>query len=154
VLLDAGAQASERAIAAALGHRELAAVQALLDRGHPETAPIAAAMGRTERLAELLRAAAADERQAALGMAVINGRIDAAQMALDAGADPSGFLPVHAHSTPLHQAALAENLKLIDLLVSRGARTDVRDGLWDGTPLDWATHQGKVKAKAFLENWS
>jgi hypothetical protein len=27
------------------------------------------------------------------------------------------------------------------LLLARGAPTDVRDRLWNGTPLDWATHE-------------
>ena len=95
------------------------------------TAPIAAALGRTDRLAELLRSASADDVQNALGMAVINGQTDAARLALDAGADPNRFLPVHTHSLPLHQAALDENLELMELLVAHGARTDIADKLWN-----------------------
>ncbi len=105
LLLDAGGVASPHSILVTLAHRELASVQALLDAGHPLTAPIAAAMGRVDRLPELLRAASADDLQAALGLAVINRRTDAARMALDAGADPDRLLPIHAHSTALHQAA-------------------------------------------------
>ena len=33
------------------------------------------------------------------------------------------------------------------LLVERGARLDVRDTIWDGTPLGWALHAGG-KAKS------
>ncbi len=151
LLLRAGATPTAQAIYATLGHRELAPIQALLDAGHPMSAAIAAAMGRTDRLSELLRTASADELQTALGMAAINGQTDAARMVLDAGGDPNGFLPVHGHCTPLHTATLNENLELMELLVARGARTDIRDTLWHGTPLGWAIHEKKAKARAYLE---
>jgi peptide-methionine (S)-S-oxide reductase len=151
LLLGAGATATTQAIAMTLGHRELAPIQALLRMGHRMTAPMAAALGRTDQLSGLLRTAPADEIQNALGMAVINGRTDAALLALDAGADPNQFLPVHTHSLPLHQAVLDENLGLMELLVARGARTDIADKLWNGTPLDWTIHLGKDRARSWLE---
>jgi Ankyrin repeat len=150
-LLRAGAAATARAIDMTLGHRELAPILALLQAGHEMTAPIAAALGRTDQLAELLRTAPADEVQNALGMAVINGQTDAARLALDAGADPNGFLPVHTHSVPLHQTVVDENQELMELLVARGARTDIADKLWNATPLGWAIYQGKDRARAWLE---
>jgi hypothetical protein len=58
---------------------------------------------------------------------------------------------VHQHSVPLHQAALDENIELMELLLAHGARLDIRDTLWNGTPLGWARHEGKAKAIAFLE---
>ncbi|HWM84883.1 MAG TPA: ankyrin repeat domain-containing protein, partial [Kofleriaceae bacterium] len=151
ILLEAGAVPTEEAILTTLGHRELAPVELLLERGHPMTAAIAAGLGREDRLGELLAGAPPEEVQTALGMAVINGHVRAARMALDAGADPDAFLPVHSHSVPLHQAALDENLELIDLLLSRGARADVRDKLWNGTPRDWAVHAGKQRSVARLD---
>jgi ankyrin repeat protein len=151
LLLEAGGVASAQAILATLAHRELAPVQALLDAGYPLTAPIAAAMGRIDRLPELLRTASPDDVQAALGLAVLNRCTEAARMALDAGADPGGFLPIHGHSTALHQAALDGNLDLIELLVARGAPTDIRDKLWDGTPVGWAEHAGQTAAVELLE---
>lgn len=145
-LVAAGATPTPNAIDMTLGHRELASIQALLQAGQPMTAPIAAAFGRTGPLEGLLRGASIAEIQNAFGMAVINGQTEAAQLALDAGADVNGFLPVHRHSTPLHQAAIDDNLELIDLLLARGARTDVADKLWNSTPLGWARHQGKSRA--------
>jgi ankyrin repeat protein len=150
-LLRAGATPTTQAIDMTLGHRELAPILALLRAGHEMTAPIAAALGRTDQLVGLLRTAPADEIENALGMAVINGQTDAARLALDAGADPNRFLPVHAHSLPLHQAALDENLELMDLLVAHGARTDIADKLWNSTPLDWAVYRGKDRARTWLE---
>jgi ankyrin repeat protein len=151
ILLRAGAAPTSQAIAITLAHRELQPIQALLDAGHPMTVTIAAAMGRTDRLAELLATASADEIQTALGMAAINGQNEAARIALDAGADPNGFLPVHRHCVALHTAILDENLELMQLLIARGARTDIRDTLWNSTPLGWAMHQGKEKARIYLE---
>jgi ankyrin repeat protein len=151
VLLKAGATPNAHAIDMTLAYRELDAIQALLDGGYPMTLPIAAAMGLVRPAGEFLRTASAEATQAALGMAIINGRNDVARLALDAGADPNGFLPVHTHSLPLHQAVTDENVDLIDLLISRGARTDIPDGLWGGTPLGWAMHAGKAGVVAHLE---
>ncbi|MGE5151306.1 MAG: hypothetical protein ACM3II_14385 [Rhodospirillaceae bacterium] len=150
-LMKAGAVASPHAIDMTLGHWELEPVRLLLANGQPMTAPIAAAFGALDKLPALLAAATVDEVQRALGLAVINRQTEAARLALDAGADPNGFLPVHTHSLPLHQAALDENLPLMELLVTRGARTDVPDRLWGSTPLGWAIHQNKTRAREWLE---
>jgi peptide-methionine (S)-S-oxide reductase len=149
-LLAAGAVATKRAIAMTLGHCELEPIRALLDGGMAMTAPIAAALGRERELAALLVHASAADAQEALGMAVINGQREAARLCLDAGADVNAFLPVHAHSTPLHTAVLSEDLALIALLIERGARTDIRDTLWNSTPLGWAIHTRRRKAEAYL----
>jgi hypothetical protein len=154
LLLRAGARASPRAIAVTLGHREHAPVLALLRAGHPLSAAITAALGRLADLPRLLREATPAMVQEAFGMAVINRQNEAAKLALDAGADVNGFLPVHSHSTALHQAAIDENIELLALLLERGARTDIKDKLWDATPLDWVRHQGKTQASGYLESRS
>ena len=98
-----------------------------------------------------MASATPDEIQRALGLAVINRQAEAARLALDAGADPNGFLPVHTHSLPLHMAALHEDLPMMELLVARGARTDIPDKLWGSTPLGWTIHENKPRARAWLE---
>ncbi len=143
-LLEAGATATEHAVAMALAHGEREAVRELLGRGHPMTQPIAAALG-------VLQAPRREEAQLMLALAVINDQVEAARSALDAGADVNAFLPVHGHSTALHQAVLTDDPELLALLVSRGARRDIRDTVWDGTPLDWAIHEKRQRARAFLE---
>ncbi|HKO25952.1 MAG TPA: ankyrin repeat domain-containing protein [Solirubrobacteraceae bacterium] len=143
-LLDAGATASGQAVAMALAHSELDAVRELLRRGHPMTAPIAAALGE-------LSAPPRQEAQLMLALAVINDQVEAARLALEAGADVNAFLPIHGHSTALHQAALTDDPELLALLISHGARRDVRDTVWNGTPLDWAIHEDRPRARAFLE---
>jgi hypothetical protein len=144
-LLEAGASATPDAIAMALAHGELDAVEAL----HvPATAPIAAAFGRTGELERLLDPG---NVQLAFGVAVINARHETTRMTLDAGADVNAFLPVHGHATALHQAALLDDVALLELLVGRGARTDIRDTVFGGTPLEWAQHERRPRATAYLE---
>ena len=151
-LLAGGAKASPWAIVVALAHWQHAPVLALLDHGMPMTAPIAAALGRNDELAKLLPASSADDRQTALGLAVINRQLEAARLCLDAGADVNAYLPVHKHSTALHQAAINEDLPMLELLVERGARLDIRDTLWNGTPLGWAVHNDKRAVEAYLRS--
>ena len=104
-----------------------------------------------DALRDLLPRSSGDDVQTAFGLALINEHTEAARLALDAGADVNAYLPVHAHMTALHQAAQLDDVELIAFLLSRGARTDQRDTLWDGTPLNWADHFGKSAARAALE---
>ena len=152
IILEAGGAPSQAGIDMALAHGELDPVRALLDLGWPMTASIAAALGDADRLQSMLRAGSDAERQSALAMAVINRRPAAVAAALEAGADPNRFMPVHSHSVPLHQAALHEDIPIMEMLVSHGARTEIRDRLWKGTPLNWASHEGKARAQAWLES--
>jgi ankyrin repeat protein len=71
---------------------------------------------------------------------------------LDAGEDPNRYNPpgAHAHSTPLHQAAAGGHDKVVRLLVERGARVDVKDTIWQGTPADWARHEGRTEIAEWL----
>jgi hypothetical protein len=69
-------------------------------------APIPASLALNERLPTLLANADEATRQAAFGLAIINANLDGTRIALDAGANIDGYVPVHAHSTALHQAAV------------------------------------------------
>lgn len=149
-LLAAGAQPSETAIASALAHKELEPIRALEAAGVPLDAAMAAGLDRAETLRELLLNAPREQVQLALALAAINGHEGVARVALEFKADPNAFMPVHAHSVPLHQAALTENIRLLELLIGHGARTDIRDKMWNGTPLDWSVHEGKHASRAFL----
>jgi len=151
VLLEAGARSTPRAVEMTLAHMLTEPVEALLAAGEPMTAPIAAGLGRLVELEALLPAATPAERQAAFGLAVINQGHAAASLCLDAGVDVDGFLPVHSHSTALHQAAIHDDTEMLRMLADRGARDDVADTLWRATALGWARHQDKPRATAFLE---
>ena len=82
----------------------------------------------------------------ALALAAQYGHAEIARALLDAGEDPNRYNPpgAHSHSTPLHQAALAGHLGVVKLLVEREARLDIKDVMWQGTPADWAHHEGRT----------
>jgi len=154
LILAAGARLTSDAINVAAGHGMLDVLRALLADGHPITAPIAAAIGDEDALRGCIATAAPEEIQTAFGLAAINKQHQSVRIALDAGADINAFLPVHSHSTALHTAAVNDDVALIELLLERGARTDIRDTLWDSTPLDWAVHEHRAAAQAALERLS
>ncbi len=75
-----------------------------------------------------------------LALAAHLGRTAACAFLLERGADVARA-PLHG-LTPLHLAASAGRLETAELLVRHGAPLDARDGLHEGTPLGWATHNG------------
>jgi hypothetical protein len=131
---------------------ELQAVDALLARGARITLPLAAALGRTEDARRLLPSAGPEKRHLALAIASQYGHLEILRLLLDAGEDPNRFNPVggHSHSTPLHQAAGNGHLDVVKLLVERGARLDVKDIVFGGTPAGWAAYAGKKEVEAYL----
>jgi len=141
------------------------AVMTALVFGFPETAerlarrggevtslPIAAGLGRIEDARRLLPASDAPGRHAALALAAQLGRTEVVRLLLDAGEDPDRYNPegFHAHATPLHQAVWGSHEAVVRLLIERGARLDLRDTLFDGTPLGWAEHGHREAAAALL----
>jgi len=152
LLLEAGATVTRETVIVTAAHWELDALRVLVATG-PAIDPClaAAACGDVAELASALPYANAQDVQAAFGLAVINRHNDAATLALDAGADVDAPLPVHAHSTALHQAVVNDDAAAIALLLARGANPDVRDALWDATPLDWAIHENRPAARGALE---
>lgn len=146
-----GADPSTALHAAAL-HGEFQALNALLARGAKVDLPVAAARGRTEEARELLPRANASERHLALSLAADHGHAEIVRLLLDAGEDPNRYNQPggHSHSTPLHQAAGAGHEAVVRLLVERGARLDMKDILWQGTPAGWAEYGGKAEIAAYL----
>ncbi len=88
----------------------------------------------------------------ALAMASQIGWIDVVRVLLDAGEDPNRYNPLggHSHTTPLHQAALIGNEPLVRLFLEQGADPNMRDLMWNGTPADWAHHEGNAEVEGFL----
>lgn len=146
-----GADANGALHAAAL-HGEFEAVEALLRCGGEVDLPIAAALGRTDEALRLILSADRNERHLALTLAAMFGHVEIVRMLLDGGEDPDRYNPIgaHSHSTPLHQAALAGHEQVVRLFVERGARLDIKDVLWQGTPADWAEHGGKNEVVRYL----
>jgi Ankyrin repeat/Ankyrin repeats (3 copies) len=136
----------------ALTHGEFGAVNALLERGARFSLQVAAGLGRIDEARQLLGAANAEDRHGALALAAQFGHAEIVRLLLDAGEDPSRFNPpgFHAHSTPLHQAALAGHDQVVRLLVERGAKLDIRDKVWQATPAGWAQYEGRTAIAEYL----
>lgn len=151
LLTDRGADPNG-ALQAAIAEAEFDAAEALIQRGARMTLAAAAAMGRIDDFLRLLPTASNEDRHRALALASQFGHIEIVRMLLDTGQDPSAFNPVgaHAHSTPLHQAALAGHEEIVRLLLAHGANPKTKDLLWRGTPADWAQHQGLSSLAASL----
>jgi ankyrin repeat protein len=139
--------------ALAFGHRS--AAEALVRRGaRVDHIATAAGLGRLADAARLLADADGESRHRALALAAQHGHTEIVRLLLDAGEDTDRYNPAgnHAHSTPLHQAALAGHEAVVRLLVERGARLDIKDTVYQGTALAWAEHAGQHGIAEFLRS--
>jgi len=120
------------------------AAKALAKRGARIDLPAAAGLGLLDDAANLLPSADAEARHRALSLAAQHGHAEIVRLLLDAGEDPNRYNLEgnHAHSTPLHQAVLEGHETVVRLLVEHAARLDIRDTIWQGTPLGWALYGG------------
>ncbi len=159
MLLDHGAKLDgpgshwQSALMTALIFGFLDTARALAKRGaRVDTVAAAAGLGRAEDVARLLPGSEAQDRHRALALAAQLGHADAVRLLLDAGEDPDRLNPdgLHSHATPLHHAALGGHLDVVKLMVERGARLDIRDTIFDGTPLGWALHNGQTAVAEYL----
>jgi hypothetical protein len=151
LLCESGADPNS-AMPAALGHGEFDAVNALIRRGANITLPVAAATGRIEDARQSLTTSTSEDRHRALALAAQFGHTEIVRLLVDAGEDPNRYNPVgcHSHSTPLHQAALAGHMDVVRLLVEQGAKLDLKDTLFQGTPAGWAKHAGRSEVEEYL----
>jgi ankyrin repeat protein len=136
-----GSWTSPLLTALAFGYRD--AAEALVRRGaRVNSLAAAAGLGRLDDARRLLPDASSDDRHRALALAAQLGHVEIVRLLLEAGEDPSRYNPAgnHGHSTPLHQAALAGHDAVVRLLVERGARLDILDTIYNGTPLGWALY--------------
>ena len=151
LLCEHGADPDDVIHAAAL-HGSFAAVHALLEHGAKMDLPIAAVLGRVDVARGLLPRASGEQRHLALAMAAQVGQVEAVRLLLEAGEDPNRYNPLrgHSHTTPLHQAALIGDREMVELLLGYGASPDTKDLMWNGTPADWARHEGHTEIEAYL----
>ena len=118
----------------------------------------AAALGRRERVAELLEADpglanafAADGFQP-LGLAVFFGHPDTAALLVERGADVSTPSRNDFGVTPLHSACAARDLATVRLLLERGADPNVPQPS-GFTPLDAAREHGDEELERLLREF-
>ncbi len=159
-LLDHGAAVEGRGsgewtspLMTALAFGYLSAAEALVRRGaRVDTIAAAAGLGRLDRVRELLATAGSEDRHRALALAAQHGHVEIVRLLLDTGEDPNRHNPKgnHGHSTPLHQAVWSGHEAVVRLLVDRGARLDIRDTIYQGTPLGWAEYGGRTEIAAYL----
>ena len=116
----------------------------------------AAGLGLIDEVRTMLPDSDEHARHRALSLAAQLGRADVVALLLDAGENPDRYNAdgFHAHSTPLHQAAFAGHEPVVRLLVERGARLDIKDKIYQGTPLAWAEHGEKQSVAAYLRSRS
>jgi ankyrin repeat protein len=158
LLLDFGAEIEGRGtrkwggpLFTALAFGMTDAAKILAQRGARISLPEAAGLGLTDDAARLLPSADIEARHRALSLAAQQGHAEIIRLLLDVGEDPNRYNPAsnHPHTTPLHQAVLGGHEEVVRLLIERGARLDIRDTIWQGTPLGWALH-GDGKAQAAI----
>ena len=158
-LLDYGADIVEpgsrgqSAVITALASGYLNTAEAIARRAVPsDDLRAAAGLARLADVVRLLPAADAESRHAAFALAAQHGHADVVRLLLDAGEDPNRYNPkgFHAHSTALHQAVLAGHADVVRLLAERGARLDLRDRVYQGTPLGWALHGRQTEIADYL----
>src|SRR3954452_24994325 len=76
------------------------------------------------------------------------GRTAVVEYLLDHGVDAGEVLPRPHRQTGLHWAAHEGHVETVQALLSRRPPLDVRDGSFDGTPLDWALHGWEARKAA------
>jgi hypothetical protein len=137
----------------ALAFGYLNTAEALVRRGaRVDNIAAAAGLGRLTDAARLLATADPESRHRAFVLAAQHGHAEIVRLLLDAGEDPNRYNPDgnHSHSTPLHQSALAGHAAVVQLLVERGARLDIKDTIYQGTPLSWAIYAGQTGIETYL----
>ena len=143
----------QSAVLTALTFGYLDTARMLADRGgRVDNISTAAGLGYLDDVTRLLPGADARSKHIALALAAQLGHTGVVRALLDAGEEPSRYNPdgFHSHATPLHQAVWSDSGEVLRLLVERGARLDVRDTIYEGTPLDWAVYGKRTEAARFL----
>ncbi len=153
--LDGPGSAWQSALMTALTFGYLNTAEVLVKRGaRVDNLAAAAGLGWLEETSRLLPMADAQCKHIALALAAQHGHTEVVRLLLDAGEDPSRYNPdgYHSHGTPLHHAVWCDREEVVRLLVERGARLDIKDTVYCGTPLDWAIYGKRTALAEYLRD--
>jgi hypothetical protein len=149
VLIDAGA--TPGAGHGALSGRNLDAAAHLVKRGGELTLATAICLDRDTDVERLAMEASTRDKQIALVAAALNGRAEAIARLLQFGVDIDAYsTEIHPHATALHHAVDSGSLDTVKVLLEAGAQLDTKDKIYNGTPLDWAEHEGRREIADYL----
>ncbi|MEO6981033.1 MAG: ankyrin repeat domain-containing protein, partial [Mucilaginibacter sp.] len=142
VLIDAGATPGGGS--GALAHGNVEAAAHLIKRGGKLTLATAVGLDWMNEVMRLAPSAGDDEKLTALAMSAFYGKAGMVAYLLGIGVSPNDYpksgTGFHTHATPLHQAVYSRSLDTMKLLIDAGARLDLTDKAYNGTPLDWAIY--------------
>ena len=122
--------------------------------GKVDSLATAAGLGRLDDVKRMMPSATADDRHRALALAAQLGHPEIVTRLIDAGEDPNRFNPpgTHSHTPPIHQAIAADRLEVVKVLIDKGARLDIKDTIYQGTPLGWAEYLEKPAIAEYLRS--
>ena len=114
----------------------------------------ACAAGRREQAYAILKKSprfieslSEEERSRIVHSAAGSGREGALRLVAEFGFNLNAMI---LKRTPLHDAAWGNHIGTIKLLIQLGADPTIRDGEYDGTPLDWAEYNHQPEAADYL----
>jgi hypothetical protein len=85
-----------------------------------------------------------------LAVAVVTGRADVADWMLARRPDLASAPVEPRGGTLMHVAVEWDDEALLRVALAHGVDPTVRDGVWNGTPLDWAEHLGRERLAEVL----
>ena len=104
--------------------------------------PLAVCLADAGDTEELSKTATTDEKVTALAAAAFYGNADGVEkllkMKVEVNSFPSSHSGLHSHATALHQAVSSGSLACVESLVKAGASLNIKDRIYDSTPLGWA----------------
>ena len=142
VLIDAGVKPREALSALANGN--IAAAEYIVEKGGKLDLATAIGLDREKDIERLAQQATQKEKQEALIVAAFFGKAGMLSFLVNLGVDVNEYLDnssnFHSHATALHQAIYSASLDAVKVLVNAGARLDLKDRVYGGTPPGWAEY--------------